>query len=292
MNAALQLKEQLGELAPFQLPAGSQLRTFYDEKYKAGWFYMHAKPRPCFTPALLSDIDTFFRGVQSEINAGQKDKYDFLVLASDVDGIFNLGGDLHLFSELIQKQDRQGLLDYALQCVNVLYQNMVHLEGDLTTIALVKGDALGGGFEAALSANIMVAERGSKLGLPEVLFNLFPGMGAYSLLSRKIGKRAAEEMIMSGRLYTAEELYDAQVVDVLAEPREGELAVYQYISRARKNANSFRAMNKVKDICRSLNYEELYQITEVWVDAALELRPRDLKMMQRLVSRQEQRLAG
>lgn len=292
MNAALQLKEQLSELAPFQLSAGSQLRTFYDEKYKAGWFYMHAQPRPCFTPELLTEIDSFFQGVRHEIDAGERDKYDFLVLASDVDGIFNLGGDLHLFVELIQQRDRQGLLDYALQCVNVLYQNMVHLEGDLTTIALVKGDALGGGFEAALSANVLIAERGSKLGLPEVLFNLFPGMGAYSLLSRKIGKRAAEEMIMSGRLYSAEELYEMQVVDVLAEPGEGELAVYQYIKRAQKNANSYRAMNKVKDICRSLSYEELYQITEVWVDAALELRPRDLKMMQRLVSRQGQRLAS
>jgi DSF synthase len=292
MNAALQLKEQLSGLAPFQLPAESQLRTFYDEKYKTGWFYMHAQPRPCFTPELLSDIDAFFSGVRREIDAGESNKYDFLVLASDVDGIFNLGGDLHLFADLIQQRDRQGLLDYALQCVNVLYQNMVHLEGDLTTIALVKGDALGGGFEAALSANVLVAERGSKLGLPEVLFNLFPGMGAYSLLSRKIGKRAAEEMIMSGRLYTAEELYEMQVVDVLADPGEGELAVYQYIKRAQKNANSFRAMNKVKDICRSLSYEELYQITEVWVDAALELRPRDLKMMHRLVSRQGQRLAG
>lgn len=292
MNAALQLKEQLSGLAPFQLPAESQLRTFYDEKYKTGWFYMHAEPRPCFTPELLSDIDAFFSGVRREIDAGESNKYDFLVLASDVDGIFNLGGDLHLFADLIQKRDRQGLLDYALQCVNVLYQNMIHLEGDLTTIALVKGDALGGGFEAALSANVLVAERGSKMGLPEVLFNLFPGMGAYSLLSRKIGKRAAEEMIMSGRLYTAEALYEMQVVDVLAEPGEGELAVYQYIKRAQKNANSFRAMNKVKDICRSLSYEELYQITEVWVDAALELRPRDLKMMHRLVSRQGQRLAG
>jgi len=154
---------------------------------------------------------------------------------------------------------------------------------------LIQGDTLGGGFESAISANVIVAERGTKMGLPETLFNLFPGMGAYSLLSRKIGYSAAEKMILSGKLYSAEQLYDMGVVDILAEEGEGELAVYRYIKSGNRSMNSYKAMRKVKDICNQVSYKELKDVARVWADAALQLTARDLRMMERLVRRQNVR---
>ena len=290
MNALAQLKEVQHSENSRQEKHYSQLHTFYDPKYKAGWFQMHATPRPCFTVELLENIATYFASVKQEMKRSEGQKYDFLVLASEVEGVFNLGGDLDLFASLIENRDRDGLLHYAMLCVDVLYDNMIHLDNELTTIALVKGDALGGGFEAALSSNVLIAERQAKMGLPEVLFNLFPGMGAYSLLSRKVGTAIADKMIFSGKLYSAEELHEIGVVDILAEPGQGELAVYRYINQANKMANSHQAMRKVKDICSSFSYEELVKITETWVDAALNLNKRDLKMMDRLVQRQSARV--
>ena len=63
------------------------------------------------------------------------------------------------------------------------------------------------------------------MGLPEILFNLFPGMGAYSLLARRIGLRAAEELILSGKVLPAAKLHEMGIVDVLAKDGEGEAAV-------------------------------------------------------------------
>jgi len=264
----------------------TQLKTHYDEKYKAGWYYMHAKPRPCFTSVLLDEIAGYQKSVQLEMERSHQQKYGYLILASDIEGIFNLGGDLSVFQGLIKKRDRNGLLDYAVKCINVLYNNIIHLDSELTTIALVQGDALGGGFEAALSSNILIAERGTKLGLPEVLFNLFPGMGAYSLLMRKVGPAKAEEIILSGKLYLAEELYDLGIVDILAEKGKGEMAVYHYINNANRKANSFKAIRKVKDICNPIPYKELLDITKIWVESALEISNKDLRMMDKLVMRQ------
>ena len=173
---------------------------------------------------------------------------------SSVDNVFNLGGDLAIFLQLIKNSDREGLLNYAVKCIDTLYRNMIHVDCELTTIALVQGDALGGGFEGALPSNVLIAERGTKLGLPEVLFNLFPEMGAYSLLARKVGPVKAEEIILSGKLYLAEELYDLGIVDILAEKGEGETAVYQYINAANRRSNSYQAMRKVKDICIPISY--------------------------------------
>ena len=264
----------------------SQLNTYYDSEYRIGWFLMSGEPRPCFTPTLLNDLTSYLGNVKAEMAYSSNKKYDYLVVGSDVEGVFNLGGDLNLFRSLIQERNREGLLSYAIQCVDILHQNMNHFNLDLTTVSLIQGDALGGGFESALSSNLIIAERGVKLGLPEVLFNLFPGMGAYSILSRKVGAVAAEKMILSGKLYTSEELYEMGVIDILADKGEGELALYKYIKAARRSPNTYRSISKVKDICNKIPYEELVDIANVWADAALNLTDKDLRMMERLVSRQ------
>jgi len=271
-------------------PHYSHLAVHYEEKYKLGWYYMKAFPRACFSQTLLKEIDQWFSYVKKRNEDCEEQEFKYLVLASNIPGTFNLGGDLNLFKVLIEKGDYNALFDYAKACINVLFQNITHLNDKLTTISLVQGDALGGGFEAALSSNILVAEKGTKMGLPEVLFNLFPGMGAFSLLSRKIGASKAQQLILSGQLYSAEELYDLGVVDILAEKGEGELAIYSYIKQAERATNSYRAMREIQDMTNQITYLELIDITKIWVEAALRLGKRDLRMMERLVSRQTARL--
>ena len=108
----------------------------------------------------------------------------------------------------------------------------------------MQGDALGGGFETALSSDILIAEQGTKMGFPEILFNLFPGMGAYALLSRKLDAKRAERIILSGKLYSAEELYDMGLVDVLVAPNAGEAAVQEYVKREERARNGYQALRK------------------------------------------------
>lgn len=263
-----------------------QLKTHYDAKNKIGWFLMKATPRPCFTLKLLSEINTYLDNVKYDMEKTNGEKYKYLVFGSDVENVFNLGGDLVLFSQYINQGDRESLLTYAMKCIDILYRNIHHHDLDLTTISLIQGDALGGGLEAALSSNVIIAERGVKMGLPEVLFNMFPGMGAYSILSRKIGSVLTEKMIMSGELYTSERLHDMGVIDILAEKGEGELAVHRYIKSANKIQNTHRAIQKVKNICNPVSYQELTDVAKVWTESALKLTSKDLRMMLRLVHRQ------
>jgi len=268
----------------------SQLTTFYDQKYNLAWYFMHTTPRQCFTTTLLTEINRWFSNLREELHSGQGRKISYIVLASDVPGVFNLGGDLSLFKRHIELKNREALFEYAKICVDAMYANMSITDCDVTTISLVQGDALGGGFEAALSSEVLIAERGSKMGLPEVLFNLFPGMGAYSILSRKIGDGLAQRMILGGKLYSAEELYDMGVVDVLVDEGAGEMAVYDYVAKENRSRNAYRAFRKARKCCNPVSYEELMNIAEVWVDAALQLDRRDIRMMERLVARQTQKV--
>jgi len=180
------------------------------------------------------------------------------------------------------------LLEYGRACVEVLYRNYRGHGLPITTISLVQGECLGGGFEAALSSDVIVAERPSRFGFPEILFNLFPGMGAYSFLERKVGKRATEELISSGRLYSADDMLALGVVDLVVDPGRGEAEVANFIKSRGRNRNAMTGIAAARRCVHKLDYEELLGVVEVWVDTALSLNGRDLKLMQRLVSRQNE----
>jgi enoyl-CoA hydratase/carnithine racemase len=74
-------------------------------------------------------------------------------------------------------------------------------------IAAINGFAFGGGFEIALSCDIIVAAESAKMGLPEILLNLIPGGGGALRLARKLGSNIANEMVMTGRTVLAEEMH-------------------------------------------------------------------------------------
>jgi DSF synthase len=267
-----------------------QLQTKYESEFRVVWSFMSPIGRPCFNPTLLTNIMEFENSLmqlkgQYLIN-GALEKINYVVFASDVPGVFNLGGDLQVFHDKILQGDRETLQYYSDLCIGNIWNRLNHFGANVTTISLIEGQALGGGFEAALTADIIVAERSAKMGLPEIIFNLFPGMGALSLLTRKIGLKKAEEIVLSGRLYSAEELLALGVIDILAEDGQGKQQVQEWIAGNSKRRNGYMAVQRSKQLINAITYDELKGIGDIWVDAALTLEARDLRMMNRLIQAQ------
>ena len=281
--------ETITQSLPLALPAYSQLICQYDPERRALWYYMNANPRPCFTPTLLAEIRSLQERVREFLESGPEaaETIRYLVLASATSNVFNLGGDIDLFARLIVKRDDQALYQYGRTCADAVYANATHLGAPrLTTISLVQGTALGGGFEAALSSNVLIAEPEARMGFPEILFNLFPGMGAMSLLSRKIEPARAEQLIVSGNLYSASTLAEMRVVDELALPGEGVHTVNEFMRRHERYANGRIAMRRVRQRLFPLTQAELMDVVEIWVEAAMNLTSRDLRVMHRIVAAQ------
>lgn len=269
-----------------------ELQVEYDSARKILWWFMTPKDRPSFTRGLLEDMHTFGDGLEDMIrrrnrNVGRSVRY--LVLGSKLSGIFNLGGNLDLFLSLINRGDHESLRTYARSCAIGQHRIADRFGLPICTIALVQGDALGGGFEAALANDIIVAERSAKFGLPEILFGMFPGMGAYSFLSRRINHAAAENMILSGRMYSAEELQGMGVVDVVAEDGLGREAVYDYVARNDKVWGAKRALLQAKSIVNPVSRKELIDIVEIWVERAMSLSDSELRRMRHLAKAQDRR---
>jgi DSF synthase len=275
--------------------AESHYQTEFDAETGSIWGYFNPPGTPCFTLHLLKDIRAHDNALA--VNGGKVQIGDelhearYYVCGSRTPGIFNLGGDLALFMLLIKSRSREALAQYARMCIDNMYARIQHYyTPGLVTISMVQGDALGGGLECALSSDVVVAEESAQMGLPEILFNLFPGMGAYSLLTRRIGARAAEEMILSGRMMTGKQMHEAGIVDVLARDGEAEMATQDWIQRNSRRHNGTHAIFRARQLVHPIARQELDAIAELWVEAAFRLQERDLKMMGRLVRSQSRRL--
>ena len=267
-----------------------RLRFEYTPEHGILWYYTIPNERLCYSPDVLGEIQLFQREV-ALIKKRQTDPerplIRFLVAGSDMPGVFNLGGDLDLIQKLVVARDRRGLERYARLCVEVLYANAVNLNVPVTTLTMVEGRALGGGFEAALSSSIVVADRSVHMGFPEMLFNLFPGMGAYHLLCRRLPPNTAERIIRSGRNYDAEELHALGLIDILCEKGESRTAVLDYIRHQGRVWNGHIHFQQVRHAAGFFSFDELMDAARIWVDAALELTERDLRKMNRLVNAQD-----
>jgi DSF synthase len=266
----------------------------YDPRYRAIWCYYNPAKRPCFSPTMLKELRQFQQSIMDYF-ATEKNQSDplirYQILHSQVSGIFNLGGDLALFSQLIREKNQDELFDYARQCIDICYLNNVNLHVPITTISLVEGMALGGGFESALSSNILIATENAEMGFPEIRFNLFPGMGAFSLLARTCGIRTAEKMIASGETYNAKKLYEMGIVDYLGEKGKGVETAEKFMRQHMLLGNGRRALQQARQRYHALDYQELLDITKLWVDAALRLEEKDLKLIDRLVKAQSAKMS-
>ena len=264
------------------------ISTRFDYRNGVLWCIMDPKGRPCFSLELLEEL----RAVEVDLERYAVDSrpedvpFRYFIFASGTPGVFNYGGDLEWFIRCLNSGDTAGLRRYARLCIDVLHSYFMNFNLPITTISLVQGDALGGGFEAALGGDVVIAEKSAQFGFPEVLFNLFPGMGAYNFLSRRIGMARTERMILGGKTFRAEELLEDGVLDIVAEDGKGENALYDYIGKHSRKRHVYESLFQVRRNTFPVRHEEMMEISELWVDTALRIGPRDIRLMERLVKAQ------
>lgn len=271
----------------------NQLSIRYDKSHEVLWTYLNQTNRvPCFNLDLLNEISQ--HQLELERSGGMiaddqgLSQIKYCVAASQHSQVFNLGGHLALMRELAFNRQKEALLMYATKSIDALHHKISRFNDlPVVTISLLQGLTLGAGLEAALTSDVVIAERKTLLSFPEILFNMFPGMGGYSLVARKAGMKVADEMILKGKQYTAEQAYALGLVDVLVEDGQGEKAVYEWIERNKRFFNGYLAAQRAKNRVHPITYDELMDISKIWVDTALKLGERELSIMDRFIFSQE-----
>lgn len=265
----------------------TQLAGYYEQERRTVWMMLRAQPRPCFNHALIEEIMNLSWLVRQSGFV-----VDFWVTGSLVPDMYNAGGDLQFFVECLHNGRREALRAYARACVDCVHAASRGFDTGAISLAMVEGSALGGGFEAALAHHFVLAQRDARLGFPEIAFNLFPGMGGYSLVARRAGMKLAEELIYKGESHTAEWYEQQGLVDLLFEPGQSYVSVRTFIDTLQPKLNGVRAMLRARTRVLQLPRSELMDITEDWVDAAFCLEPKDIAYMERLVMLQNRHQAA
>lgn len=269
-----------------------ELDVSFDPNTRSIWCYLRPAAGTCFTPSMIRELIVLHRAIQGLVESQPPSPEPFIryyVQGSRVPGIYNTGGDLGFLIDRINHGDREAIRRYAYGCVDAVYHIATGFDCGIVSVCHLQGDALGGGLEGALCCNYIIAERNVQLGLPEILFNCFPGMGAYSMLARRIGAAKVERMIFSGKIYSAEEMYELGVVDQVVDEGAGDQAVRDFIGDERKFLPR-QAIYRARQRVNPLTLAELRDVTNLWVETAMKLAPADLRRMRHLQSAQARRL--
>jgi enoyl-CoA hydratase/carnithine racemase len=133
-----------------------------------------------------------------------------IVLAAVGDRAFSVGADL---KERNRLDERGWLANRVL--IRAMFDSIRAVPQP--TIASVFGYALGGGFELALSCDLIVAAEDTVFGLPEVTVGIVPGGGGTQLLARRLGPARAKELIFTGKRIQAETAHDLGLVTAVVQ---------------------------------------------------------------------------
>lgn len=245
------------------------------------------KPIQCYSLAGLTEMQRVLDDIAE--NPGL---VRHLVLSSDVTGVFNFGGDLALFVLLVRAQDVDSLKMYGRRCIDLVWWLEHAARRGVHTTVLVQGDTLGGGLESVLPFHKVIFERSAQAGFPEVLFNLFPGMGAWPLTIRKAGFAVANDMILSGRLFTGEQLLRRSLVDLVVDDGTGEEAILEVVRSVEPRLRGTLSALTAQRMAAPITYESLLATVELWAESALMLTTRDLRLMERLARAQVRKAGG
>lgn len=274
----------------------STLDVTYDAPSKSVWMAYKASSPPHFSLTVLNDI-TLVRDRLVQLFAAEPEgaarNVRYLVMASHKAGVFNLGGDLLMFAKAVKAADRERLRFYAHQCVELVHGLATGFSLPIVTVAVVSGRAFGGGMEAALAEDFMIASADAQLGVPEVAFNSFPGMGAVSMLSRRMGMAQAEQVISSGAIYSGRQMFDMGVVDVLSEGPDVHAFARDWLAAGGEARFARRmALARTRRMHFPVELSELVRVTDLWVDCCCEVTQSDVRHMERLASAQKRLTAS
>ena len=245
------------------------------------WARMKHNERACYTPELMQDMRDMQVYLREQLSGYKADEMPFKVLAwtSNSNKAWSLGGDLTNFTRMIREGNESALRQYAHQAIEILFDNYNCLGLPIMTAAVINGDAIGGGFEAMLTDDIVITEDHTKFGLPEILFNLFPGMGAYSFLKRKLGEAMARSLIEGGQSYSPEEVVELGLAEMAVPTGQGEDALRRWMKDHESKFQTERTLRQVRRRIDPVTRAELMDVVDMWTDLAMLLSEDDLRRM-------------
>ncbi|MEM3096276.1 MAG: enoyl-CoA hydratase/isomerase family protein [Nitrososphaerota archaeon] len=167
------------------------------------------------------------------------DRNTRMLVISGAGGNFCSGADLEEMLQLTALEIREYHKTLGTQRITAYIQEMSKV-----VVAAVDGYCLGGGCELMLGCDLAVASSRAVFGQPEVRVGLTPGGGGTQRLSRLVGFRRAKEIMMMGRLISAEEAERLGMVNYVVEAEKLDEKVSELLSELRSKSDVILSLIK------------------------------------------------
>jgi enoyl-CoA hydratase/carnithine racemase len=174
--------------------------------------------RNSITPEMLENLEQIVSQVANDKSVR------LVLLQGSGDKAFSTGADLNAFSA----HDRDSARRNWIPDGHRIYRRLAQLPQ--VSIAILNGDALGGGLELALACDFRVGKRGARVGLPEVSIGTFPGWGGTGRLVDVIGLNRAKQLILAGTTIDMETAFQWGLANILFDGDLSEESFQQFIS--------------------------------------------------------------
>jgi DSF synthase len=269
-----------------------EVQLDYESPIKTLWVTIKPELKPVFTLPLLDSLGKIQRAIHALWGAPEQyhgAPVRFLAFRG-TGPFFTLGGDLDFYLDCLARNDRAALTEYARLSTEGAILNASGLNGLVVTMATIHAKAIGGGIDAPRSCNVMIAEEQATFVYPEIKFNHFP-ITAVAVLSRRMGQRAAEALLLSGEEMSATAFMAAGALEAVVPAGTGEAWLRKYAAdslpvHAAKTA-LFSAFNRRSGDMR----EELAYLGQIWTDCMMKLSPSAISKLQRIAATQDRMLA-
>ncbi|HEY1679462.1 MAG TPA: enoyl-CoA hydratase/isomerase family protein [Candidatus Sulfotelmatobacter sp.] len=158
---------------------------------------LHREPLNEISSQTLEELEKFVFAL--EALAGESHA---VILHSAQKGGFSAGADLRELYGWIQQYGQTEVAEHAREYLNRMHAVMNALDAcPLTTIAAVHGVTFGGGFELALTCDVMIADKLARFCFPELRLGLIPGFGGIPRLKRDLGNAVVRDLLLTGRSF-------------------------------------------------------------------------------------------
>jgi DSF synthase len=238
-----------------------------------------------FLKELLKEVSTI-----EYLEPLQNNENRFIVFkGEDNSGVFNYGGDLLVFLDYIERKDVDVLKAYGDLCIELIHKASSMTNKKITTVAILNGEARGGGLESAIACDIIIAEKGWNISLPEVKYGFFPGMGAFEFLSKRIGVSKAKSFIENDMEYTTDYLFEIGLFDYLVEKGDGINKLLEIVKKERSDQSKYNGLRRIYKKHNPITKEILLESVYIWAESIIDISDYNRRKMATVIKMQEKK---
>lgn len=201
--------------------------------------------------------------------------------------VYSLGGDLDFFINMINQKNFHDLEKFMLTMADLLGMATTYTNRNSLSVTIVTGLCLSGGFTMALSFDVIVSDEDAIFGFPTSKQGLFTGIGTFELLRRKIGDAKASEILSSGKTYTAKEMFDFGLIDLIT-PKENALKEIEKVIETTGLTKMIEKKKKQNKLFKDVTQEDFFNSVDICLNRMKNLTNKELRLIKIMLIKQKQ----